>query len=144
MYDRDPVENPLQVAIGLLVLALTYFLVPRYRDFAIPGVALVFALTAWGLRIRKRRASETWAFTTGTIESVSIRNDPDSWLAGPWIAEIAYSYQAHGGWYSGFEEKHYYRERSADKNAALKGTKVAVRYDPQSPGDSVLDAPQLR
>jgi len=44
-------------------------------------------------------------------------------------------------WYSGFEEKRYWREAQADvAHARIRGSSVMVRYNPRKPAESVMRA----
>ncbi len=58
-----------------------------------------------------------------------------------YIARIDYSYSVNGEYYSGYFEKIFLRERSADRFVAtMKGQAVFVRANPHRPERSVLRA----
>ena len=58
-------------------------------------------------RRRKKQASESWAATTGRVESSEVKADAEGHVKGC-VLHIAYSYKAGDDWYSGFEEKRYW------------------------------------
>ena len=89
-------------------------------------------------RRRKKRASESWAATTGRVESSEVKADAEGHAKG-YVLPIAHSYKAGDDWYCGFEEKRYWREAQADAaHARIRGSSLLVRYDPRKPEESVM------
>jgi hypothetical protein len=99
------------------------------------GVIAVRGL-AWqqvkGLRAR------SWPTVQGTIESGTVLAH-NTRYGNYYIAQLAYSYTVNGGYYSGFYEKTFWLESSADRFVSnLKGLMVFVRHEPELPESSVL------
>jgi hypothetical protein len=91
----------------------------------------------WRLHLR-RRASQSWAVTTGTVESAAVRYEGDSVLPRRWIVETAYSYRVNGDWHSGFAQLRFASEREADARAAqLRNSTLMLRYNPRKPENSL-------
>ena len=103
-------------------------------------VGISVGLYRWLRRRRKKQASESWAATTGRVESSEVKADAEGHVKG-YVLHIAYSYKAGDEWYSGFEEKPYWREAQADAaHARIRGSSVMVRYNPRKPAESVMRA----
>jgi hypothetical protein len=121
-----------------VVGALSLFLVPqRWVHFVILGASLVVSAVAWLGRARLRTASQSWPTVAGRVEFTAVQQDGQGRTFGPYTLHVAYSYQAAGERYSGFHEQNFRRETDAHAAAAkLRGSTIAVRYDPQSPETS--------
>ena len=100
-------------------------------------------------KVRKLRASQSWAVAMGTIVESSVQESfnrgsddlPDSWSYTP---VIRYQFQAQGqtivGDRSGFDRKSYSKKPDAQAVVARypRGAQVNVFFDPEKPADSVL------
>ena len=100
-------------------------------------------------KVRKLRASQSWAIAMGTIVESSVEESfcrgsddlPDSWSYTP---VIRYQFHAQGqtivGDRSGFDRKSY--SKMLDAQAVVGryplGAQVNVFFDPEKPADSVL------
>lgn len=130
------------ILIPLLMLA---FLPHLWTEFASGFIALGVSLAIWAgqsvFRAYIRRASESWAATTGTVETTEVNVEGrESGLRSPYELTIAYSYKAGGDWYSGFDSRRFSHESEADEaSQALRGQNVMIRYDPRRPEQSVLN-----
>lgn len=133
-------------AIAILVPLLIVAFIPHlWTEFASGFIAFGVSLAIWGgqsvIRAYRRRASESWAATTGTVETVEVKVDArESGLRSPYELRIAYSYRAGGDWYSGFDSQRFSHESEADEaSRALRGQNVTIRYNPRQPEQSVLN-----
>ena len=100
-------------------------------------------------KVRKLRASQSWAVAMGTIVESSVEESfnrgsddlPDSWSYTPLIR---YQFQAQGqtiiGDRLGFDGKSYSKKPDAQAVVARYplGAQVNVFFDPEKPADSVL------
>ena len=100
------------------------------------GVLLAVRLAAWS-KIKSLQA-RGWPTVQGTVEFVSVelrrtRN------VSYYVARLDYSYSVNNEYYSGFLEKIFLRERSAEAfTEALKGQMVFIRSNPARPERSAL------
>jgi hypothetical protein len=136
MSNRDILDEPWQMLVGFAALIAAVALPDRHQHWPVVAVSAAIAAIGFLSQWRKRRASCSWALASGTVESSSAAGDPHGF---GWIVEIAYSYQAHDGWHSGFGSRRFLRGSAAETAAAqLRGASVAVRYNPKAPDESVL------
>jgi hypothetical protein len=99
---------------------------------------IVLPLLGWLGYQLKRRASKSWAITTGTAETAAVRQDNGSWLPKCWIVDTSYSYRVNSEWYSGFACDRFYEESEADAKAReTKGRQLHIRYNPKAPDQSI-------
>ena len=136
MFERD------DIGLGALVF-IVYFLTRLFAEEWAHAAALTAGILAslyrWLRRRQKKRASESWAATTGRVEFSAVKADTERHTAKGYVLHIAYSYKAGDDWYSGFEEKRYWREAQADvAHAKIRGSSVMVRYNPRRPEESVM------
>ena len=137
MFERDDIGLG---AVILIVYFLTRVFAEEWSGVAVLTVSISVCLYRWLRRRRKKQASESWAATTGRVESSEVKADADGHVKG-YVLHIAYSYKAGDDWYSGFEEKRYWREAQADAaHARIRGSSVMVRYNPRKPEESVMRA----
>lgn len=79
-----------------------------------------------------------WLTHQGTVEFGSVEERRTRYK-NLYIARIDYSYSVNGEYYSGYLERLYFLESSADKFvAAMKGQMVFVRSNPSHPERSAL------
>jgi hypothetical protein len=82
--------------------------------------------------------AQGWPSNHGTIEFGSVQEQRTRYFTY-YIARIDYSYSVNGEYFSGYKEKLFFRESSADKFVApMKGLMVFVRANPQKPQRSAL------
>jgi len=106
------------------------------------GVALYVSQFRQGLRAT---ASKRWPVSPGTVVASALEKSPD----GRWRyrAAVQYRYRASGKDYQsdrifwgGNEGRH--KHMASVIAAYPQGSKVSVHYDPQNPGEAVLDPTQ--
>jgi len=135
MFERDDIGLG---AVILVVYFLTRVFAEEWTGVAVLTVSISVGLYRWLHRRRKKQASESWAATTGRVEFSEVKADAQG-PAKSYVLHIAYSYKAGDGWYSGFEEKRYWREAQADAaHARIRSSSVMVRYNPRKPEESVM------
>jgi hypothetical protein len=79
-----------------------------------------------------------WLTHQGTIEFGSVEERRTRYK-NLYIARIDYSYSVNGEYYSGYMERLFFLERSADKFvASMKGQMVFIRSNPNHPERSAL------
>lgn len=95
-------------------------------------VTAVIAISMAAWRLIKYFGSSGWPVVNGKVESAYSATNSNDGVAGMG-AEIAYSYQVEGEYFSGFYFKKFPREREADEYAARfkKGKMLPVHYDPR-------------
>ncbi len=135
MFERDDIGRS-------IVLFTAYFLTRVFAEKWTLPVMLVLSVTIALYRLvrrrAKKRASESWAATTGRVEFAEVKR-PGENGANAYVLHIAYSYKAGADRYAGFEEKRYGRESQADAaHAKIKGANVIVRYNPRNPEESLM------
>ena len=135
MFERDDIGLG---AVIFIVYFLTRVFAEEWTGVAVLTVSVSAGLYRWLRRKRKKRASESWAATTGRVESSEVKADAEGYPKG-YVLHIAYSYKVGADWYSGFEEKRYWREVKADAaHDTIRGSSVMVRYNPRKPMESVM------
>jgi Protein of unknown function (DUF3592) len=109
----------------------------------IVNVLIVAVLTALAIRglawnYVKRLAAGGWTTGQGTIEFGSVEQRRTRY-GSYYVARIDYSYSVNGEYFSGYLERVFIWESSADKFvAAMKGHSVFVRSNPSHPERSAL------
>jgi hypothetical protein len=95
---------------------------------------LISSLAGWWLlRARKRRA-ESWPMVAGRVERAEVEGTDTGYFA-----DISYSYQANGEYYSGFYQKTFRMRRFAEEFVDItRGQQLFVRYHPEKPETSVV------
>ncbi len=79
-----------------------------------------------------------WLTHQGTVEFGSVE-ERRARQVRYYVARVDYSYSVNGEYYSGYLEKLFFRENSADKFvASMKGQLVFVRSNPSHPDRSAL------
>jgi hypothetical protein len=107
------------------------------------GILLAVALTALAIRglawnYVKRLVAGGWTTGQGTIEFGSVEERRTRY-GSYYVARIDYSYSVNGEYFSGYLERVFVWESSADKFvAAMKGHSVFVRSNPNHPERSAL------
>jgi hypothetical protein len=135
MFERDDLGL---AAVVFIVYLVTRVFAEEWTAVAVLTVTISAGLYRWLRRTRKNQASESWPATTGRVESSEVKADAEGHVKG-YVLNIAYSYKAGNDWYSGFEEKRYWRESQADAaHAGIRGSSVMVRYNPSKPDESVM------
>lgn len=84
------------------------------------------------------RNSESWRSAQGTIEHGELHYEGHG--EDMPVAQLSYSFQTEGEYYSGFFRKNFLREDAAYRlvDAVPSGTQVTIRFKPGSPADSIL------
>jgi hypothetical protein len=86
----------------------------------------------------KRSRARHWMTNHGRIELVSVEIRKIKYFRY-YICRLDYSYSVHNDYHSGFMEKMFFRESSADKFAeTMKDQMVFVRANPRKPERSAL------
>ena len=111
-------------------------------DDIITGVILaaVVGVAIRGLAWNKLKTlgARSWPTTQGKIEFGTVIEHRTRYFSY-YIAQMAYSYAVNGEYFSGYYEKMFFRESSADKFAAdLKGRPAFIRHKASSPDVSTL------
>ncbi|MGA9544797.1 MAG: DUF3592 domain-containing protein [Candidatus Sulfotelmatobacter sp.] len=107
------------------------------------NVLIVAALTALAIRglawnYAKSLLAGGWTTNQGTIEFVSVEQRRTRY-GSYYVARIDYSYSVNGEYFSGYLERVFIWESSADKFVvAMKGQSVFVRSNPDHPERSAL------
>jgi hypothetical protein len=123
------VWNRIFAAIAILIPLLIVAFKPHlWMEFASYLIAFAVSLAIW---------SESWAATTGTVETAEVKQDQrESGLRSPYELRIAYSYMAGVDWYSGFDSRRFNRESEADEaGRAARGQNATIRYNPRRPNN---------
>ena len=135
MFERDDIGLGAVIVVAYL---LARVFAEEWTGVVVLTVSISAGLYRWFRRRRKKRTSESWAATTGRVEASEVKADAEGHAKG-YVLHIAYSYKAGDDWYSGFEEKRYWREAQADAaHARIRGSSVMVRYNPRRPDESVM------
>jgi hypothetical protein len=117
---------------------------------------LIFNLLVRGLAIALRPFTGTWHALQDRFRGIGKSDWPT--VTGVvftrhvgqterlWVAEVTYSYCAAGDYWSGEMRRPFALERDADDYATAhpNGSPVVVRYNPGSPGQSVVLAEDQR
>lgn len=113
-------------------------------NFHLGGILSIFFGLCSGVYLLRslirRRASQNWPTTTGTILESSLDEDSDGYAP-----HVAYAYAVAGKRYTN-DRIYFHTSQSGTKHAAQKhlsaypmGTRVDVYFNPQNPHDSVLN-----
>jgi hypothetical protein len=106
--------------------------------FVVIAIAAVVALGGAIWRKAKRSGARSWPMSQGQIEFGTVV-ERDVRYVTYYIAQMSYSYAVEGDYYSGFYEKAFLRQESAQKfTDELKGKPAFVRHKPNSPATSVI------
>ncbi|HYH01430.1 MAG TPA: DUF3592 domain-containing protein [Terriglobales bacterium] len=102
---------------------------------------LVLFLVTWVMRVRRERAGQSWPTTTGIIEWTGVI-DEDRQMR----AEVRYSYNVNGEYYSGLHFRFVTRERAGERIIASfpKEMRILVHYKPDDPSIAVLDTEEIK
>jgi len=145
MSERDSRHVPWDLIMAVAAV-LALLVAPRLgkqwlRDFGMGlGTGAIIGLVRSGWRARKRKVSESWALTTGKVQSTDVRAVQA--LLPRWKVEFAYAYQAEGKSYTGKDHQEFASKASAENAAArLRGASIALRYDPKVPDRSLAMQP---
>jgi hypothetical protein len=140
VHDRSILDDPWRIVLLGFAFVAAVFLPARYHEWPLLGLGAIIALSGAFLEWRKRRMAESWALTSGSVESTDVSADREGYsMFRRWVLQIAYSYQAQDGWHSGYDRRRFRTECAAEEAAAqFRSVKIAIRYNPQSPDESVL------
>ena len=99
--------------------------VGRSSPMAIPQLGLAYQVDSTVAEVTKGSAADKAGIQAhDRIEKIALRSGD----------------KAGDDWYSGFEEKRYWREAQADAaHARIRGSSVMVRYNPRKPEESVME-----
>lgn len=102
------------------------------------GVVLVITVRIRGWNFVKSLIAGSWYTTQGRVEFGSVEERHVRYF-NYYIARLDYSYSVNQEYYSGFLERVFLRESSADRFvAAMKGQPLFVRSHPHRPEKSAL------
>ena len=94
----------------------------------IAGVAVLFRVLAWNYV--KALLASGWYILQGRVELGSVEEHEIRFISY-YVARIDYSYSTNSEYYSGYFERMFLREGSADRFvAAMKGQPIVVRSHP--------------
>jgi hypothetical protein len=102
----------------------------------IAGLLVLFRVLAWNyVRALLARA---WYTIPGTVELGSVEEHEVRFI-GYYVARIDYSYSVNNEYYSGYFERTFLREASADRFVTgMKGQMIQVRSHPHRPNRSAV------
>ena len=104
--------------------------------FIVVAAALVTRVLAWNYV--KAFLASGWSMTQGRVEFGSVEERHIRYVKY-YVARIDYSYSVNNEYYSGFFERVFLRESSADRFvAAMKGQGIFIRSHPNRPERSAL------
>lgn len=96
-------------------------------------------LVGFGWKKIRSFAARNWPSVLGNVESVTVTEHRTRQHVRYYVVQVAYSYAVDGEYYSGFYDKTFWRERSADNFAAdVRGKPAFIRHKPNSPQTSAL------
>jgi hypothetical protein len=101
---------------------------------------VVVGVAVRGLAWNKLKAlgARSWPTSQGKIEFGTVIEHRTRYFSY-YVTQMAYSYSVDGEYFSGYYEKMFFRESSADKFAAeLKGKPAFIRHKSNSPAVSTL------
>ncbi len=102
------------------------------------AVAFAAGIRVFGWNYVKSILAAGWSMTQGHVEFGSVEERRVRYVTY-YIARIDYSYSVNNQYYSGYFEKVFLRESSADKFVAtMKGQQIFVRSNPHRPDRSAL------
>lgn len=113
----------------------------RIFDNALAFVYLAFCafgiisgLIGWWLLALKKRRAESWPMTHARVERGLVESTDTGYYA-----ELSYSYQVNGDFFSGFFQKTFRMRRFAEEFVSMtEGQQLFVRYHPEKPEVSVI------
>jgi hypothetical protein len=104
--------------------------------FIVVAAALVTRVLAWNYV--KGFLASGWSMTQGRVEFGSVEERHIRYVKY-YVARIDYSYSVNNEYYSGFFERVFLRESSADRFVAtMKGQGIFIRSHPNRPERSAL------
>ena len=107
-------------------------------DFLFFAVATLIVARVLAWNFVKRLWASNWTTAQGRIEFGNIEERHARYFTY-YVARLDYSYAVNNDYYSGYFEKVFIRENSADRfMAAMKGQAVIVRSNPHRPERSAL------
>lgn len=102
----------------------------------IAGILVLFRVLAWNYV--KALLANGWYRTQGTVELGSVEEHEIRFISY-YVARIDYSYSVNNEYHSGYFEKTFLSEGSADRFvAAMKGRIILVRSHPHRPERSAV------
>ncbi len=102
------------------------------------AIAFAAAIRVFGWNYVKAFVASSWLTTQGRVEFGSVEERRVRYFTY-YIARIDYSYSVNNEYYSGYFERVFLRESSADKFvASMKEQPVFVRSNPRRPDRSAL------
>ena len=102
------------------------------------AVAIGVAIRGLAWNKLKTLGARSWPMTQGKIEFGTVIEQKTRYFSY-YLAQMAYSYAVNGEYYSGYYEKMFFKESSAQKFAdELKGRPAFIRHKPSSSGVSTL------
>ena len=102
------------------------------------AVAIGVAIRGLAWNKLKTLGARSWPMTQGKIEFGTVIEQKTRYFSY-YLAQMAYSYAVNGEYYSGYYEKMFFKESSAQNFAdELKGRPAFIRHKPSSPGISTL------
>jgi len=104
--------------------------------FAVIAAALATRILLWNYA--KRFLASGWSMTQGRVEFGSVEERHIRYITY-YVARIDYSYSVNNEYYSGFFERVFLRESSADRFVdTVKGQVIFIRSHPNRPERSAL------
>ena len=102
----------------------------------IAAVLVLFRVLAWNF-VRPWLA-RGWYLAQGTVELGTVEEHEIRFVSY-YVARVDYSYSANHEYYSGYLERTFLRESSADRFVAgMKGKSISIRSHPQRPERSAV------
>lgn len=106
-------------------------------------IYLTRALLRLYRRVRRaqiRTGAHAWTWTQGRVENAFVRPEDDGL-----VAEVLYSYQVEGEYYSGSYVERVRNESSGERVVQQypTGTQISLRYNPARPQQSLMETPSL-
>jgi hypothetical protein len=103
-----------------------------YAIVAVCGV--ISSLIGWWLLSAKKRRAESWPMVPARVERAEVEGTDTGYYA-----DLSYSYQVNGEFFSGFYQKTFRMRRFAEEFVSItNGQQLFVRYHPEKPEDSVI------
>jgi hypothetical protein len=97
-------------------------------------ISISTSVVGWLLLSTKKRRAESWPMVAGHVERAVVEGTDTGYTA-----DISYSYQVNGEFFSGFYQKEFRMRRFAEEFVAItRGQQLFVRYHPEKPADSVI------
>lgn len=94
----------------------------------------ISALVGWFLLASKRRRAESWPMVPARVERAVVEGTDTGYYA-----DLSYSYQVNGEFYSGYHQKTFRMRRFAEEFVSITlGQQLFVRYHPEKPEVSVI------